>query len=465
VVTERKNSRARADTIVAIITPPGEGGISALRLAGPRSLDLLQRFFRGQDEETDRFPPFLMRYGAFIGQDGKSLDEVLAVYMPRGRSYTGLNQVEIFCHGGRQVVRLILQTLVNAGARPAEPGEFTKLAFLSGRIDLSRAEAVAEIIAANTETSYRAGREHLLGSYSQYIEELRDKLVGLTAEIEASIDFAEEDIDPASRERLVALADELEARIKKLADSYRGGRIIGEGFRLAIGGRPNAGKSSLFNLLLREERALVNPKPGTTRDYLSEWIDIEGVAVNVIDTAGLRKGGGEIEKEGQVRAHRLMRQADLVLWMADLSRRNWRNLLAKDLKSLPQKPILIVGNKIDISKKQVDTFRRDRPDGILLSCKTGRGFGQLETALIDRIDERMPDLTSGQVVTSARHKVKLTEASKLLKRARKKIKSGESPELTAFDLRQAIGSLDEITGRVYTEEILARIFSQFCIGK
>lgn len=429
-----------------------------------------------------------MRLGHFVDRHGDVVDEVTAVYMPAGKSYTGLDQVEIYCHGGRQIVTKILKELIASGARAAEPGEFTKLAFLSGRIDLTRAEAVAEIIGANTTTSYQAAREHLLGTYSEHIKMLRQKIIDIISEVEASIDFPEEDVDTLEEKRLIESVDEIIGSINRLAETYTGGRIIREGYTVAIAGRPNAGKSSLFNLLLRQERALVTPTPGTTRDYLSEWIDLGGYAVNLIDTAGLRGRGGPIEKAGQRSAMKIVSSADLLLWMVDLSERDWAGKLDSDSRFVGKHNNLLIGNKIDIvpnyrklvgpnscssdmRKSEPPGFRPTKPkeaDGQNLtpiSCLTGKGINHLKKKLLECINERMPDLTSGVVVTSARHQQKLQAALKNLRRAKTKMKSGESPELTAFELRQAANAIDEITGKVYTEDILERIFSRFCIGK
>ncbi len=464
-------------TIVAVITPPGEGGIAALRLAGKKSLTYLQKHFIPASKES-KATPFLMRYGHFVDRTGAVIDEVTAVYMPKGKSYTGLEQVEIFCHGGRQVINRIMEELIASGARAAEPGEFTKLAFLSGRIDLAKAEAVAEIIGANTSVAYRTAREHLLGAYSEHINLLRSNIVKILSEIEASIDFPEEDIETVQSPKLLRQLDKLIENITELVESYQGGRIIKEGFTVAIAGRPNAGKSSLFNLLLRQERALVTPTAGTTRDYLSEWIELGGVAVNLIDTAGLRKKGGAIEKAGQAQAKQLLKRADLRLWIIDLSEKNWEEKLAEDLPAIPSRErtpqgtssvehdILLVGNKIDLLCNVRAMLPRLRAHHIVpISCKTKKGIKSLKKSLIERIDARMPDLTSGLVVTSARHRQKLQAALKSLHRAKRMIKAGESPEIPAFELRQAASAIDEITGKVYTEDILEQIFSTFCIGK
>jgi tRNA modification GTPase len=486
-----------ADTIAAIITPPGEGGLAAIRIAGRQSLSYFHKHFRPFSKERSKTVPFMMRFGRFVDRQGNIIDEVTAVFMPQGKSYTGLDQVEIFCHGGRTVVRHILDEIIASGARVAEPGEFTKLAFLSGRIDLTKAEAVAEVVSANTDYSYRAAKEHLLGSYTAHILNLREKIINIIAEVEASIDFPEEEIDPADRHRLIYMVDETIKQIDDLVKTYTGGRIIKEGYKIAIGGRPNAGKSSLFNLLLRQERAIVTPTPGTTRDYLSEWIDLEGFAVNLIDTAGLRKGGGAIEKAGQKSAMKIIAESDLLLWLVDLSDRDWLTKWQVDSGMVKKYSNILIGNKIDIvpnyrkfvgANSCSSDMRKSEPPGfrptmirrskspcgfrhlprfdfVPISCLTGKGINQLKKKIVDHINASMPDLTSGLVVTSARHQQKLHTALKNLRHAKSKMKQGESPELVAFDLRQSATAIDEITGKVYTEDILERIFSKFCIGK
>jgi len=403
-----------------------------------------------------------MRYGHFLSATGAIIDEVLAVFMPRRHSYTGLDQAEIFCHGGSQVVRVILDEIVTAGARPAEPGEFTRLAFLNGRIDLAKAEAVAELIAASTQASYEAGREHLIGDYSGYVDELRHSLVTILADIETSIDFSDDEVDPIDPGILATALNEVSNKISRLAATYRGGRIIREGYRVAICGRPNAGKSSLFNLLLEQERALIDREPGTTRDYLSEWIDMDGFAVNLIDTAGIRTDAGRVEKQGQTRSQEIIAGADIVLWLADVSLPNWQNNTRDDIGGLDVSSIILIGNKIDL----VSNWYIEADSNLLsLSCLTKVGLSDLRKALIEQINEGVRDLTAGQVVTSARHRNCLDRAAKATALTRKSVEAGESPEITAFELRQSVEALAEITGQVYTEEILGEIFSRFCIGK
>ncbi len=459
-----RKSSAVDDTIVAIITPPGEGGIAALRLAGPSSLAIALKHLKSSDGQPQPLDNFHLRYCRFQADSGQLIDEVTAVAMPHGQSYTGLEQVEIFCHGGRMVVQLILEELLRSGARAAEPGEFTRMAFLNGRIDLARAEAVAELIAANSHASYQTAREHLLGAYPEHVAKLRDEIVAVTSEVEASIDFPEEEITLAERGEITARLESVLVRIGELLKSYQGGRIISEGFTVAIGGRPNAGKSSLFNRLLRQERALVHSVAGTTRDYLSEWIELAGFAVNLVDTAGLRVKGSKVEREGIERARKIIKESDLVLWLVDLTKRGWQRELEVDLSTLPTAKTTVLLNKIDIAKQKSETWTHNI-SFIRLSARTGDGLDSLTNHLATEITRRMPDLTSGLVVTSARHKQKLALSAKFIKSAAENNRKEESPEIVAFDLRQASLALDEITGRVYTEEILGRIFGKFCIGK
>ena len=436
-----------------------------MRLAGPASLAILSRHFRPTQVKSPA-SPWLLRHGLFTDREGASIDEVTAVYMPEGQSYTGLEQVEIFCHGGHLVVRQILHELLTAGARAAEPGEFTRLAFLSGRIDLARAEAVAEVIAANTEVSLATARNHLLGAYTERLEQMRQEIVAVMAEVEASIDFPEEEIEPAMAAGQRESIDQVRGKILQLAATYRGGRIIREGYRVTIGGRPNAGKSSLFNRLLRQERAIVAATPGTTRDYLSEWIDLHGYAVNLVDTAGIRRGGGAVEQAGQTSARKIMEEADLVVWLVDLSAKDWQKQLGEDLASIGGLPVVIGANKIDlVGAAPAISETPAEIETIYLSCKTGEGIDNLVGHLVAHINEGMPDFTSGMIVTSARHRQKLETAETALRSASEKISLKESPELVAFDLRQAAGALEEITGRIYNEDILDQIFSKFCIGK
>ena len=462
---DRNNTSASEDTIVAIITPPGEGGIAALRLSGRNSRSLLAPHLKSVENSKVELSPFMLKLCLFVDRNGTAIDEITAVFMPYGKSYTGLDQVEIFCHGGRQVVQTILNELLASGARAAEPGEFTRLAFENGRIDLAKAEAVAELISANTRHSYEVARSHLLGDYSEHILQLREQLVSLLAEVEASIDYPEEEIEPSTRSVLLDSAEQLVTGIKELAATYRGGKIVSEGFTIAIAGRPNSGKSSLFNLLLKQERALVTPTAGTTRDYLRESIDLDGYMVHLTDTAGLRRSGGKIEKAGQASAQKIIKEADLVLWLCDLSRKNVLNEAEADVAEINHKNVLIIGNKCDLFISNKPTASDGAVGLAAISCKTKAGIKELKKRLVRQIESNLPDLTSGIVVTSARHAQKLRAAIQNIKSARQKILQNETPELTAFDLRSAASAIDEITGRICNDDILDKIFAKFCIGK
>lgn len=455
------------DTIAAIITPPGEGGIAAVRMAGSDATTLMLQHFRphrGSDDEPLR--PFTMRVGHFVDSQGSVLDEVTAVFMPHGQSYTGLDQVEFFTHGGRLVVRQVMAELIKSGARPAQPGEFTKLAFLNGRIDLAKAEAVADVIAANTERSLGSARKQLLGAYSEKVEALCSGLVDALAEIEASVDFPEEEIEPATLKTIAQTVLRAESEVDTLLSSYQGGRILREGFRLVIGGRPNAGKSSLFNVLLGQTRALVMPTAGTTRDYLSEWIELEGIAVNLLDTAGLRATRSRLEQAGQAMTEDIMAGADLVLWMCDLSRRRVWSELAEDVRKIQKAPILVAANKLDLAPEaSPESLGKLAVEGCFISCKTGEGIPALKQLVQNRIESILPDMTDGLAVTSERHAANLQRALEHLRTGRELLTQNASPELPALELRSALTALEEITGRVYTDDILERIFSRFCVGK
>jgi tRNA modification GTPase len=456
------------DTIAAIITPAGEGGIGAIRIAGPKSADIIRKIFRPVDKNVIILAPFHLYYGHIVDKSGDVIDEVTMVPMPAGHSYTGQSQAEIFCHGGQFVLRRILEEIFKYDIRPAEPGEFTRRAFLAGRIDLARAEAVAEMVAAKTEYAYNTAKNNLLGRLSEKIEAIRSRAVDLLAEIEASVDYPEEELDVADREKWEENIGAIIGDIRKLIETYKAGRIIKEGYRIAIAGRPNAGKSSLFNLLLNQNRAIVSPTPGTTRDYLTEWIDIDGFAVSLTDTAGLRNRPGPIERVGQNSALQIMNESDLVIWLIDSTEKNWRGRLVSDIKKVENGNILLLLNKIDLLKKTRKLTEDETMADlhyIPFSCRTEVGLNGLRKELLNRIHGNAPDLSDRLVVTSARHKKKLEQAVKYFRRGYKNIGKDESPELIAFELRQAVNEIDEITGRIYNEVILDRIFERFCIGK
>ncbi|MFH2036156.1 MAG: tRNA uridine-5-carboxymethylaminomethyl(34) synthesis GTPase MnmE, partial [Candidatus Zixiibacteriota bacterium] len=416
-----------------MITPPGEGGLGAIRISGYISHKILKNIFVPGDSSIDRFKLFHMYFGHIIGRNSEIIDEVTIVLQPEGKSYTGQKQAEIFCHGGRIILEKILNKIYSLGARPAEPGEFTRRAFLNGRIDLAKAEAVADLIASKTEYSYNSARDNLLGKLSEKIDSIRTGSIGLMAEMEASIDYPEEEIEPAQKQALINSLTVIINDIKELVYSYKGGKIIKEGYKIVIAGRPNAGKSSLFNLFLNQDRAIVTPIPGTTRDYLEEWINLEGFPVQISDTAGLREKADRIEKVGQISTRNLIKNSDMIIWIVDISRRSWKKEFVRDAAEFTNEiPILLVLNKID--KVALEKVKESIPPKIFsenmivyLSCLTKSGYKALLNIIIKKIQSNLPDLTDKLIITSFRHKKKLSNALNSFKKVFKSINRNEPP--------------------------------------
>jgi tRNA modification GTPase len=459
---EKKNNN---DTIAAIATPTGSGGIGIIRISGPSALDILKRIFIPRKKKSHPVP-YLLRFGRIAGRNNSEvLDEVMAAYMPMPRSFTGEEMIEIYCHAGQFSLNAILDNILKYNCRPAEPGEFSFRRFLNHGVDLTKLEGAAEIVSSKTDLAYRLSREHLLGNYGEYIVELRAKIIHLLAEIEADIDFPDEDsVGGMGRSLLNAELNGVINNLNRLAEGYRTGRIIRDGYRVVILGPPNAGKSSLFNRLVRRNRALVTSIPGTTRDYLSEWIDIDGLPVEIFDTAGLRKGRGRVERAGIKGSQQLTGKADLVIYIFDLTAG-----YQKPPRSVPSKdrPLIIALNKVDLLpeksrriNKWLDILGVDR-EVCVISAKTGRGIKRLVSLIYQRAG--VADLTDSLVVTSHRHKIKIDRCLAYLKKISKM--TDMPPEIVSFELRQAADQIGEITGHIYTEEILDEIFSNFCIGK
>ncbi len=462
---DKQNGGTGTDTIAAIATPTGSGGIGIIRISGPDSLNILTRVFDPQNPKS-KSTPYLLRFGRLVGhKDRKPLDEVLAAYMPGPRSFTGENMVEIYCHAGQVMLNTILVNVLDAGARPAEAGEFSMRRFLNHGVDLSRLEGAAEAVASKTELAWRLAREHLMGAYGEHITSLRAEIVRLLAELEADIDFPDEDsVGRIGREMLEERLNDFVKNLESLSESYRTGKIIRDGFRVALLGPPNSGKSSLFNRLVKENRALVTPIPGTTRDYISEWIDIDGLPVQLFDTAGLRAARGKVEKAGIESTRRLVGKADFIVYLFDGTGK---------IQNLPQDEalrgieILVAVNKMDLIDDEKPKLAKWRekvdPDHevIPISARTGRGTKALLKKIYDAAG--VADLTESLVVTSQRHKSKIDSCLKHLRKVRS---IADLPaEIVSFELRQAAEQIGEITGAIYTEQILDEIFSTFCIGK
>jgi len=438
------------DTIAAIATPFGEGAIAILRLSGPEAVAIAGTVFRG-GKRTPELQPRVQHFGRVV--DGATvLDEVLLSVFRAPASYTGEEMAEIACHGGILVTRRILSLLLNRGARMAHPGEFTQRAFLNGKMDLTQAEAVMDLIQAQTELALRAAAEQLEGRLGARVLEIRESLLGLLAHLEAHIDFPEEDIEPdttaAMLERLTAARTKI-AILLRTADQ---GRVLREGVRTVIYGEPNVGKSSLLNLLLGYERAIVHEAPGTTRDTIEETIDLRGIPLRLVDTAGVRESSDAVEREGIARTLRHVERADLVLHLVDASR-------PATVVADPDR--LLVLNKTDLGEHS----DWQNADGVRLSCLTGQGMDALADAIFDRVMGRGLTMADATVAINARHQACLQEADRCAEAAWKALAGGLSPELAAIDLRAALDAVGDVAGRVDSEALLGRIFSTFCLGK
>jgi tRNA modification GTPase len=450
------------DTIAAIATPVGEGGLAVIRLSGPQACAVTDRCFRpaGRASSTaGQAVSHTIHYGHVL-EDGRVLDEVLVSVMRAPRTFTREDVVEVSCHGGVLASKTVLDALLRAGARLAGPGEFTRRAFLNGRIDLAQAEAVADVIHSRTELALRAANEQLAGKLSQRINRLRDDLLSTLAHVEAHIDFPDEDIAPDTRDQL---GDRLRRGLefmRELLATANEGRLLRRGIRAAIVGRPNAGKSSLLNQLLGHDRAIVSPIPGTTRDTIEETANIRGLPVVFIDTAGLREARDEIEQEGVRRSRETLDQAELVLHVLDASEpyQAYDNLP-------PDRKRLIVINKVDLVRQlQLPAELRGEP-AIEISCATGAGIEALKDAIQQRVWSGAIHAESLQVMINSRHQEALERAREATGRTLAALEAGESLELVAMELHIAVNAVGEIVGHTTTEDLLDRIFSQFCIGK
>lgn len=453
------------DTIAAIATPPGEGAVALLRVSGPDALAIAARACHrpGGKTLTDagvgRACRATVRDGA-----GTTLDEVLVTRFVAPASYTGEDVVEISGHGGPLVARRILESIVAAGARVAGPGEFTQRAFLNGKLDLTQAEAVMDLIRAHSDLALRAANDQLAGGLGRRIESLRENLLNLVAHVEAYIDFPDEDITPETGAALLARLDQARAQVAALLDTARPGRILRDGVRTAIVGEPNVGKSSLLNALAGRDRAIVSALPGTTRDTIEEFVSVRGLALRLIDTAGLRESSDPIEREGIERAHRELAGADLVLQVQDASQPP--GLIA--LLPAPtdaQQIRFVVLNKSDLG---IHPAWRVEGEGtrLFVSCATGEGIDGLGEEIAARVAGGTLHSSGGAMAAiNVRHRDCLARASASLDRARETLLAAESPEFVAVDLRAALNATGEVVGGADTEDILSRIFATFCLGK
>jgi len=439
------------DTIAAISSPFGEGAIGVLRLSGPRSHEILASLFAGHLARPRKPTPRRLTHG-LLSKNGQVLDDVLATTFSGPKSYTGEDMAEIYCHGGILVTRRILDALLASGARLAEPGEFSFRAFAHGKMDLTQAEAVMDVIRAQTDLALRASQEQLSGKLGEAMMALRTELLQILAHLEAYIDFPDEDIDPETGEQFCQRVTRAVGEIDRLLATASRGRLLREGVRTVIYGEPNVGKSSLLNTLSGFDRAIVSSTPGTTRDLIEENINLGGVHLRLIDTAGIRASEDEIEQQGMARSRHALDTADLVLHLVAAPH--------PPGEALPGDNILVVANKTDLGLHPGWENR-----AIPISCQEQTGFDLLEKAILEKVFGGSLLLQNSEIAISARHKNCLIRAQKACQEALHALKEGVSIELIAIELHTALDAIGEVMGRVESDDILGEIFSTFCIGK
>src|SRR5438477_4238190 len=443
-----------SETIAAISTPPGEGAIAMVRVSGANAIEIADQIFRGK-EKPSRFASHVQHLGEIFRVENRFIDQAVLSIHRTPASYTGEDLVEISCNGGTLVTAKVLEACLHAGARAARPGEFTERAFLNGKMDLTQAEAVIDLIRARTDLALRSATEQLEGRLGDQIRKIRDELVALLAHINASIDFPEEGIDPNQDETLWARLDSIREQIAALLATADHGRILRDGVRVVIYGATNAGKSSLLNRLLGYERVIVSDAPGTTRDTIEETVNLCGVPVRLLDTAGLRTSTSDIEREGIARTERSLQKADLRLHIVD------RNAPPPGF-FYQQKTAyeILVLNKSDLPEHA----EWKNNDAIRISCVTGEGLTDLENEVLSRIGKQnlRPE---NALAINMRHRDCLRRALEACDRARNAIDETLSPEYLSIDLKEALEAVGEVIGAVGVEQILDSVFGQFCIGK
>jgi len=451
-----------SDTIVALSTPQGVGAIGVIRLSGKEAISICSSVFPSKD--LAKVATHTVHVGA-IHDEHRVLDEVVVTVFKGPNSFTKEDVIEISCHGSSFIIKEIIQLLLRKGARHAKAGEFTLRAFLNGRFDLAQAEAVADLIASDTEASHQVALQQMRGGFSEEIRQLREQLIYFASLVELELDFSEEDVEFADRTQLRTLINEIKRVIDRLIQSFSLGNVIKNGVPTVIIGKPNAGKSTLLNTLLNEEKAIVSEIPGTTRDFIEDELIVEGITFRFIDTAGLREATDTIEAMGVKRTREKMIQASLIIYLFDVNSTSEKELIRdlEELKGLSGSS-LIVGNKIDANEEVIQT-KFNNFDGILyISAKRKKGIEELKARLLETIQfEKFKQ--NDTLVTNMRHYESLRETRKALQGVLKGMDERVPGDLLAQDIRQALFHLGEITGEINTEDLLDTIFSKFCIGK
>jgi len=450
------------DTIIALATPQGIGAIGIIRLSGAEAISIVDSLFPGKSLALQ--PANTLHVGV-MKEGNKALDEVVISIFKAPRSYTGENVIEISCHGSSFIQQQVIEACIRAGARMANPGEFTMRAFLNGKMDLVQAEAVADLIAAASQSAKEAALHQVKGGFSHVLSNMREELIKFSALIELELDFSQEDVEFADRTSLRNLLVQIENTIYQLLESFQLGNVIKNGVSVAIIGKPNAGKSTLLNTLLNENRAIVSNIAGTTRDTIEEVLNIEGVLFRLIDTAGIRDGADEIEAIGVERSLEKMRTADLAVYLFDVNTASREDIhQLRTLLSEQTKQYLLVGNKIDAMHQENDMASMFGSDVLMISAKNNDHIEALKKALIEKVVSGKIS-TESTIVTNSRHFQSLNKVAENLSSIRKGMEEGISGDLLAIDIRQCLYHLGEITGAISNEDQLDFIFSKFCIGK
>jgi tRNA modification GTPase len=450
------------DTIVAIATPPGIGAIGVIRISGDKAIEIADSIFAGKNLSEQ--PSHTLHVGT-LKDDNKVIDEVVVSLFKAPRSYTGENVVEISCHGSAFIQQKIIDTCIKHGARIAKPGEFTQRAFLNGKLDLTQAEAVADLIASNTEASRKTALQNMRGGFSNVLKQLREQLLKFSALIELELDFSQEDVEFADRTQLSELITSAEKTTGELLESFKLGNVIRNGVQVAIIGKPNAGKSTLLNTLLNENRAIVSEIAGTTRDTIEEIINIEGILFRLIDTAGIRASTNEIESIGIEKSFEKMRAADIVMYIFDCAQETTEQLIHQQQQLIGEdKNYVLVGNKLDLMNADDIIKKFANIDVLFISAKEHTHVNLLKKELVDKVISGELD-HENIIITNARHFDALQKVNEGLTDIRKGMDDKIPGDLIALDIRRCLHYLGEITGQITNEDQLDYIFSKFCIGK
>lgn len=459
------------DTICAISTPPGCGGIAVIRISGDNALQTADAIFQSpRQKKIADAAPYTMLYGNVVTTAGEIIDTVVAAVYRAPHSFTGEDVVEITCHGSEYIQQKILELLITAGCRMATPGEYTRRAYLNKKIDLAQAEGIVDVIAARTAASHRLAMTQMRGEFSSKLNELRQKMIDFASLIELELDFSEEEVEFADRTRLFSLANELQSRITRLVESFTTGNAIKNGIPVAIAGETNAGKSTLLNKLLGEEKAIVSDIHGTTRDTIEDTITIDGILYRFIDTAGIRETKDQIEKLGIERTYKKIEQSAIVLWLSDINE-ELSPEYAEIQKEKDGKNIIVLLTKCDlktpaeIASSIEKTTRQtgNETKTIAISAQTGDGMEELYAAL--KTAARHPEYENDIVVSNIRHYEALVQARTAMQRVTDGLQTSLPGDLLAQDIREAMHYIGEITGEITPADLLQTIFSRFCIGK